>query len=204
MLQMRILIVDGSKSLQTFLCQLFENFSFDVRYIKTADEPQAALKIAATLKPDFLLTDWFATAALSGPALHQQILAFNPACQFALLSTEVGPEQTQGAEDAGALFLLAKPCTAAQLRTAIGKALQQVAKKNPAVDAQARADRETAGKFLSTLKAATQFASFATGDRVRYKGRTETVKHTILRRGELMVQLQGMTGMVSAEDVQRA
>ena len=57
MLQIRILVVDPSKGLSRYLRQVFESFSFDSRNIKTAESPQAALELAARLKPDFLLTD---------------------------------------------------------------------------------------------------------------------------------------------------
>ena len=44
---------------------------------------------------------------------------------------------------------------------------------------------------------------FKPGDRVVYANRTESVKHVILRRGELVLQLDGIAGMIEATKVQR-
>ena len=39
------------------------------------------------------------------------------------------------------------------------------------------------------------------GDQVLYLNRIETIKHVILRRGELVVQLQGMSGFIEATKI---
>lgn len=203
MLEVRFLIVDGSKSLKAFLLQLFDNFSFDARLIKTADEPEAALALAKKLKPDFLVTDWFADAPLSGLELHQKVLAINPLCQLGLLSTEMGPAQIDASKAAGAVFLLPKPCTADQIRAALGKGLQQLVLKNPRIDAPAHDDADIAARHLSTLKLASTLAPMEPGDSVMYKGRPDSVRHTLFSRGEVLVQLEGVHDPVPAREVRR-
>jgi DNA-binding NtrC family response regulator len=203
MLVMRVLIVDGSKGLQSFMRQLFEDFSFDMQYIKTADDPHTALKIAQTLKPQFLLTDWFAQESITGIALHQQMVLINPKCQFALLSAEVGAEQTKAARDAGALFLLTTPCTAEQMRMELGNALRSLVKKVPSVDAHVHANTSTAQRHLATLKMAATLPVFRTSDRVTYKGRADSITEVIFRQGEMMVRLAGVPGLISAKEVQK-
>ena len=204
MLEIRLLIVERSKGLQKFLLQLFENFSFNTALIKTADSPQAALKIAQTFRIDLLLTEWFPEEDLNGIALFQAISATSPQCQFALTSDQVGPGQTQLAHEAGALFLLHTPCTAAELRTALGKALQVLGTRNPKIDARVNEQAVIAARHLNTLKAAATMPNFSEGERVRYKGNIETVKHVILSQGELMIQLGSVQKLVPATEVQKA
>ena len=204
MLQIRILVVDPSKGLLRYLGQVFESFSFDSRYIKTAETPAAALEFASRLKPDFLLTDWFEDEPITGLALYGQLRALNPMCQLGLLRTGIEAHHTAAAQQAGALFLLQKPCTAQQLLTALGKALQDLGKKNPMVNAQAKDDAATAARHLATLKRAAELSPFTVGDKVLHQGRPDSVRHTIVRRGEMLVQLEGVEGLVPVSDVQRA
>jgi hypothetical protein len=42
MFQIRLLVVDSSKGLQSYVRQLFETFGFDPKLIKTANDPTAA------------------------------------------------------------------------------------------------------------------------------------------------------------------
>lgn len=204
MLEMRFLLVEKSRALQKFLRQLFEDFSFNPELIKTADTPEAALEIAKQLKPDFLLTNWFAQSPMDGIALFQEVKTCNPHCQFALLSSDAGPEHTELANTAGALFLLPTPCSAAELRAALGNALKLMAAKNPNVDAHVHDNTVAATRHLAALKAAAHLPTFVPGDKIRYKGKTDAVKHVILRRGEMVLQLASDDTVVPADEVAKA
>lgn len=204
MFTLRLLIVESSKGLQTFVRQLFESFGFNPALIRTASHPTAALEIAASLKPDFLLTDWFADESLNGIGLHQKLLTFNPACRLGLLSTDTGPERSEEAKSAGALFLQVKPCSAADLRAALGSALQQLPHENPSVDSHVAAAAEVAARHLSTLTIAATLPNFIAGEKVVYRGQVDSVKHVILRRGEMVLQLQGNADPVPASQVRKA
>ncbi|WP_281063824.1 response regulator [Rhodoferax aquaticus] len=204
MLEVRFLIVDSSKSLKAYLLQLFEDFSFDARLIKSAEEPETALVVAKKLKPDFLLTDWFAQAPMNGLALYQEVLKLNPLCQLGLFSTEMGPAQIDESTAAGAVFLLPKPCTSEQIRAALGKGLQQLVLKNPRIDDPAYDDADIAARHLSTLKLASTLAPLRPGESVSYKGRPDSVRHALFSRGQAWVQLEGERDLVPASDVRRA
>ncbi len=184
---MRFLVADGSPALQTFARQLFESYGAAPADIKTASTPQAALEVAAELQPDFLLTDWFPKEAINGIALHREMLHFNPACRFGLLSADTSPTVAEEAQRAGAQFLLPKPCTAQDLRNALGQAA-----------GQARPEPVAVRVHLPTPPV------FKAEDRVRYRGQVETVNYVVLRRGELMVQLHHVLGMVPASKLQKA
>jgi len=198
------LICDPSPALQTFSQQLLAAYGFDAASIKTTGNPQAATEIAASLQPDLLLTDWFAKESLSGIALHRAILAHTPGCRLALLSHTHGPDQVDEAREAGALFLLAKPFTADALRGEVAKALDLLARSHPEI-----AQRVSAHTLATVQpKPAVQIQlprlpQYKPGDRVVYRNRTESVKNVILRRGELVVQLDGVPGMVEASKITR-
>ena len=203
MFMLRLLIVEKSKGLQVFVRELFESFGFSPDLIQSVGSPQAALEAAADLKPDFLLTDWFSGEPLTGIGLHKELLAFNPACQFALLSAEVGPQHMEQARQAGALFLQGKPCSAVELRTALGRALQQLPAANPQVDRHVNAIASAAARHLSALTVAAKLPNFVPGQKVIYKGRRESVRNVILRRGELALQLDGTVGLVPSSAVSK-
>ncbi len=193
------LISDPSHALQTFVRQLLTGYGFDAAAIKTTDDPHAALEVAQSLKPAFLLSDWFAKESMTGIALCQAMRKTNPGCQFALLSQATSATQQQEAEQAGALFLLAKPFTADAMRTEMRKALELLAKLHPDV-AQRLKPTAPARPVQIQLPSLPQFKP---GDRVTYANRTESVKYVILRRGELVVQLEGIPGLIEASKITR-
>jgi hypothetical protein len=43
---------------------------------------------------------------------------------------------------------------------------------------------------------------FKPGDRVNYRGQTEVVQHVILRRGEMVVQLRDIAGLIEPSRIQ--
>ena len=196
------LISDPSPALQTFTQQLLTGYGFDAAAIKTAATPHAAAEVAASHKPDFLITDWFAKETMTGIALHKAIQQEQPNCQFALLSMATSPTHQQEADEAGALFLLAKPFTADAMRSAVRTALEQLAQVHPGIAHKlgALANRAPARPVYVAPPSLPQFKP---GDRVVYANRTELVKHVILRRGELVVQLDGIPGMVEASKIKR-
>lgn len=194
------LISDPSPALQTFTQQLLYGYGFDAAAVKTASTAQAAAEIAALQKPDFLITDWFAKESLTGIALYQTLLKNNPNCQFALLAQHSSPTHQQEADAAGALFLLAKPFTADAMRSAVRTALEQLAPLHPGIASQLR-PHDSPKPARPVYVAPPSLPHFKPGDRVTYANRTESVKNVILRRGELVLQLEGIAGMVDATNV---
>lgn len=196
------LICDPSPALQTFSQQLLASYGFDAASIKTAGNPQAASEIAASLFPDLLLTDWFAKESMSGIALHQAIQVSNPGCRLALLSHTHGPNQVDEAREAGALFLLAKPFTADALRSEMAKALDLLARSHPEIAQRVSAHAQATAQPRAAVQIQLpRLPQYKPGDRVLYQNRTESIKNVILRRGELMVQLDGVPGMVEASKI---
>jgi CheY-like chemotaxis protein len=196
------LICDPSPALQTFLQQQLAGYGFDAAAIKTTGNPQAATEISASLKPDFLITDWFAKDALSGIALYRLVAKSSPQCRFALLAQDVAPAHEEEAREAGALFLLAKPFSADSARAELGRALKQLAASHPGVAQLVRARQLGATPTRVTTLQLPALPKFKPGDRVMYRGQTEVVQHVILRRGEMVVQLRDVPGLIESTKVQ--
>lgn len=196
------LICDPSPALQLFTQKLLSGYGFDAAAIKTASNPQAAAEIAASQKPDFLVTDWFAKESINGIALYKSLLKDNPNCQFALLAQDSSPTLAQEAEEAGALFLLAKPFTADAMRSAVRAALEQLVPLHPGIASKLHPPGSQK-PARPVYVAPPDLPQFKPGDRVVYANRTESVKYVILRRGELVLQLDGIPGMVEATKVRR-
>jgi CheY-like chemotaxis protein len=189
----RFLVADNSTAIQTFLRQLLEGYGFEPSSIKTTHTPQAALEVAAEHQPHLLLTDCYSKELVSGFSLHQSLQKLNPQCRFGLMSAHMGPTMAEQAQRAGALFQLAKPFTAADIKAAVAKAMEHMAQLHPEV--AHKLQPVAARPVLPTLP------KFQAGDAVLYQGRYETVKDVIFRQGELVVHLQGTPGMVPATKI---
>ena len=196
------LICDPSPALQTFFQQMISGYGFDAAAIKTVGNPQAAAEIAPSLKPDFLVTDWFAKESVTGIALHQQLASINPECRFGLLAHGTHADQAQQARDAGALFLLPKPFSADNARTALARAVDQLASSHPGLVRQVHARHKEATQQWATNLKLPELPKFKPGDRVTYRGQAEVVQHVILRRGEMVVQLRDVAGMIDPSRIQ--
>lgn len=199
----RFLIVDASPSLHTFMQQLLMDYGFESGGIKCVSGPVAALEVANELQPDFLLTDWFAKESLQGIELHQKIQAINPECRFAMLSADASNNNRQLAQEAGAIFLMQKPCSAQELRLALANAMELLAAESPKMSTHLKARRNASIAARAPALAA-KLPKFEAGEQVLYRGRPSSVKYVILRRGELVVALNGTPGLIHASEVQKA
>ena len=194
------LIADPSPAVQTFMRKQLESYNFDGVSIKAVATPQAAREAAAQIKPDFLLTDTFAKEGMSGVGLHRAVQKHNADCSFAMVGAAVTQADQDDAREAGAYFLLAKPFTVDVFRCALAQALAQLAQKHPQIAQQVMAQTRVSAPAPKIVLP--PIPQYKPGDQVSYKNRRETVKHVILRRGELVVQLHGEAGLVEASQLQ--
>ena len=196
------LIADPSSALQTFFRRELEHAGFSPAQVKTASTPEAALEVGLSHKPDLLITDWFTKEALSGPDLYLQVVQVAPRCRLGLMAQGVTLAQEQLAKSEDALFLLPKPFSAEVARKTLAQALDALAKNHPAM-AQPLQARQRGGAGASpTPLPWPQLHHYKAGDTVLYRNRTERVQHVILRRGEMVVQLQGIPSMIEADRIQ--
>jgi CheY-like chemotaxis protein len=201
MSDVRFLVADANPSVQKFFQQLIVGYGFDADSIKTAGTPQAALTLASEHAPHLLLSDCYADGEVSAFDVHREALARNPECRLALMSAQVNDTLTQQAQQANALFYLAKPFTAAEVKQAMANALVLLGKQHPAI-AKKMQRPATAASQVAPLPpqrpALPALPKFKAGDAVLYLGRYDTVKNVILRQGELVVSLLGTPGLVLA------
>ena len=199
----RFLIVDASPSLHTFMRQLLTGYGFDAHGVTCVTDPAAALQAAQENRPDFVLTDWFPKESMQGLELFQKIQALNPQCRFAMLSTDDSSSARQKAQEAGAVFLMKKPCTAQELRGALANAMELLAVEDPKMGAHVRAMRPKEAP-AAPAQIAVNVPKYEVGEQVLYRGRRASIKYVILRRGELVVQLHGSSGLIPAINIQKA
>jgi len=201
----RFLIVDPIPAVQNFASQLLESYGFAGDTIRCCADTQTALTQGLELKPDFLVTDWFAKATLSGIALHQRLREVSPQCRLALLSYEVTPEHEAQARTAGSRFLLRKPFTATELSTTLKNALVQLNKERPDLAQRFHAPSSTPGGKDRDIKPINMpmpvLQTFKPGDKVVHREKPETIQYVVISHGELAVQFQGRAGLVPAREV---
>jgi len=181
---LKFLVVDPLAGVQTFARQLLQSRGFAADGILCCADPEAALAQGLAFRPDFLITDWFAKAALTGVQLHQRLRQAQPALQLALLSFEVTPEHEFQAEAHGARFLLKKPFTAEQLKAQMARML---------------GDATRAARPAPRLLAMPPQPVVKPGDKVRFNGAVHIAQYVVHRPGETVVQLQGQGGLIPLE-----
>lgn len=201
---LRFLIVDGLAGVQTFARQLLEGYGFEAANIRTASDPEAALAIGQDFRPDYLITDTFPKATLSGIALHQRLLANQPDCRLALLSFEISPALEAQARQAQARFLLRKPFTAQDLRDTLRKSLEQLAQERPELHRRLMAVMQAPKAAPPRPIVLPPMDPIKPGDKVRLGDKTATVQYVVIRQGHLMVQLKGQAEFIPADKVSKA
>jgi CheY-like chemotaxis protein len=205
MSEVRFLVADGNPSVQKYFQQLITGYGFDASSVKTASSPEAALTLATEHAPHFLLSDCYADSEVSAFDLHREALTHNPDCRLALISSYINDTLTEQARKANALFYLAKPFTAAEVKQAMTHALELLSKQNPAVAQKLKPAATPANQTVTppmppaaSRPVLPALPKFKTGDAVLHQGRYDTVKNVIFRQGELVVNLAGTPGMIPA------
>lgn len=200
--RLKFLVVDGLAGVQTFARQLIQAHGFPADNIVCCSDTDAALAQGLLLKPQFLITDWFGKAPLTGPLLYHRLREAQQKLQLALLSFEVTPAHELEALTLGAHFLLKKPFTAEQLKAEMARALQALAKTSPALHGSVREAMRTASRKVLPLTP--PMPLLKPGDRVRYQGSVHEAQHVVHRQGETVVQLKGQPGFVPVTKLQLA
>ncbi|HEY0956953.1 MAG TPA: response regulator [Roseateles sp.] len=193
---MKFLVVDALAGVQTFARQLLQGRGHSADSILCCADTDTALAQGLVFKPQFLITDWFPKAPLTGLQLCQRLRDAQPGLHLALLSFDVTPEHEFEAEAHGARFLLKKPFTADQLKARVNDTLEALAKQSPAARKPPPA--------RPVLPVLPPQPVIKPGDQVRYKGTVHVAQHVVHRHGETVVQLRGQPGFVPLEKLQPA
>lgn len=203
---LRFLVVDGLVGVQQFARQLLDSYGFDPEQVRTCGDPETALTLARDFRPDFLITDSFGKSALNGMALYEQVKGLTPACRLGLMSFELTPELEAQAREAGSRFLLKKPFSAQELKTAMHQALEDLARERPDLHQRLQkvmGSAKVTGRVSASI-AMPVMPVLRPGDKVTLDNRTEVVETVVIRQGELVVQLKNKSGLIPASKLQKA
>lgn len=113
----RVLVADDSRVMRQIVVRTLRQAGFDWDVSEAADGQEALDSVRAD-EPDVVLSDWN-MPNMSGLELLQAMRAEGFGTPFGFVTSEGSAEMRQMAEDAGALFLIAKPFTPEAFRDTI-------------------------------------------------------------------------------------
>ncbi len=117
----RVLIADDSRVMRQIVIRTLRQAGYDWD-VREAADGQEALEAVRADEPDVVLSDWN-MPNLTGIDLLRRLRAEGFSTPFGFVTSEGSDEMRSTAEEAGALFLIAKPFTADTFRDAIDPVL---------------------------------------------------------------------------------
>ncbi|MGA0569265.1 response regulator [Variovorax sp. VNK109] len=115
---MKILIADDSRAMRQLIAHMLREAGFRGHQIVEAADGSQALAVAATEKPDVILSDWN-MPALTGIEVLSRLRSEGAKTPFGFVTTEVSQEMRTRAQSEGAAFLIGKPFTPDDFRDAL-------------------------------------------------------------------------------------
>jgi DNA-binding response OmpR family regulator len=202
---LQFFVVDPLDGVQVFARRLFEGYGFAPDAVHCFSDTGSALIAAMDTPPDFLITDWFGKADMTGVQLFQHIKAQHPACHVGFMSFQVTPEIEAAAKAAGSRFLLKKPFTAEELKATTHANLTWLARERP--ELAARLNQESKGKLDVRVQRRIELPPvpppIRPGDSVRFDGKPHKVVTVVISKGEQLAQLHGVKELVPAHRLGR-
>jgi two-component system, chemotaxis family, chemotaxis protein CheY len=119
---MRILIVDDSKAMRQIVRRALRQAGYGDQAIDEVDSATAALEGILVNPPDLVLCDWN-MPAMTGIDLLTTLRSSGSTVKLGFVTSEGSEPIRLQAQSAGAAFLVTKPFSADDLRSAIGKAM---------------------------------------------------------------------------------
>lgn len=204
---LQFLIADPLEGVRQFAQQLLLGLGFEATQLHCAAHLGEAAELAATWPPDFLITDAYAHRQPDALAFYAQLRAQHPHCLLGLTGFELSPELRTRAEALHAQFVLAKPFSAAQLRSTLQASLDWMARERPELAArlaaQSRGRLDARQGRRIELPALALPKPFVIGEQVRHQGVARKITAVVIRHGEQLLQLDGVAGWVPADKISR-
>lgn len=113
-----ILIVDDSKAMRLIVRRTLRQAGFGEYEVEEAANGVEALERIARSQPALVISDWN-MPEMNGIELLREINQRKLSVRFGFVTTEGTPDMRAMADEAGALFLIAKPFTAEQFEAAL-------------------------------------------------------------------------------------
>jgi two-component system chemotaxis response regulator CheY len=117
----RVLVTDDSRVMRQIVIRTLRQAGYDWDVREASDGAEALAAIQAD-EPDVVLSDWN-MPNMTGIELLRSLRAAGYQTPFGFVTSEGSPEMRSTAEEAGALFLIAKPFTADGFREVIDPVL---------------------------------------------------------------------------------
>ena len=117
-----VLIADDSRVMRQIVIRTLRQAGYDWKVSEAADGAES-LELARTLDPDLVLSDWN-MPEMTGLQMLRAMHAQGLDIPLGFVTSEGSAQMRQQAEDAGALFLIAKPFTAESFRDTIDPFLE--------------------------------------------------------------------------------
>ncbi|RHA44516.1 response regulator [Cellulomonas rhizosphaerae] len=118
---MRVLVTDDSRVMRQIVIRTLRQAGYDWDVREASDGAEALAAIQAD-EPDVVLSDWN-MPNMTGIELLRNLRAAGYQTPFGFVTSEGSPEMRSTAQEAGALFLIAKPFTAEGFREVIDPVL---------------------------------------------------------------------------------
>lgn len=119
---MKIVIADDSRVMRQIVARTLRQAGFGHHAVVEAEDGADALSKVAAEQPDLVLSDWNMPNK-TGIELLRDLRGSGNGVPFGFVTSEGSPEMRQVAEDAGALFLIAKPFTPEAFESALAGVL---------------------------------------------------------------------------------
>jgi len=113
-----ILIVDDSKAMRLIVRRTLRQAGFGDYEVREACNGREALDEISKAPPALVISDWN-MPEMNGIELLNELNARNLKVRFGFVTTEGTPDMRAIADQAGALFLIAKPFTPEQFETTL-------------------------------------------------------------------------------------
>jgi two-component system chemotaxis response regulator CheY len=107
---MKILVADDSRVMRQIVIRTLRQAGFDGHDVIEATDGQDGLSKVHDETPDLVLSDWN-MPEVNGLEFLQRLRASGNDVPFGFVTSEGSPDMREKAEQAGALFLIAKPFT---------------------------------------------------------------------------------------------
>jgi two-component system chemotaxis response regulator CheY len=107
---MKILVTDDSRVMRQIVIRTLRQAGFDGHDVIEATDGQDGLSKVHDETPDLVLSDWN-MPEVNGLEFLQRLRASGNDVPFGFVTSEGSPDMREKAEQAGALFLIAKPFT---------------------------------------------------------------------------------------------
>jgi len=115
---MKILVADDSQVMRRIIVRTLRQAGYGGHQVLEAENGQEAVDLVSSERPDLVLSDWH-MPVMDGMDALATLRASGSAVPFGFVTTEGSESARRRAAEAGALFVIPKPFTAAAFQQAL-------------------------------------------------------------------------------------